>query len=777
MILILIFIIIFVIQEDIDYMIHHKCMALITLSALLLGTPVHLTAQPEPQKETVPFDTIELDDYSVIGSSEGTYALPGSGQYLGAVELERLQVDDINRALRGIPGVYLREEDGYGLFPNISLRGVDTSRSAKLTLSEDGVLSAPAPYSAPAAYYAPTMGRMAAVEILKGSSQIQHGPHTTGGVINYQSTRIPDTNRGYLKMVYGSNQDRLLHAWVGRNITAKSGQTGILLEIFDRRTDGFKTIDGASDFSGMNQTGFHRTDYTAKLSWQPTWEKPHLFEIKVGYTDLDANETYLGLSTEDFRKNPVRRYAASRYDNIKSNHTRTYLRHQVALSPSLKLTSTAYYNKFHRNWFKLHDLRNPTRQISSALFNQDPAYAILTGQAAGSLRVRANNRDYYLAGWQTDGETTFTTGNTEHLLNFGVRIHKDRVRRRQWHVLFEQDDGGSVIDSTRSPDGSDGNRRQQTNAYAFYIKDEIRKGPWSFIPGLRYEHLDLEYTDFSTDGRNLPLITEKGGMDVLALGLGVTYALSYRHMLFSGYHRGFATPGPRAHLREGISEETANSFEAGFRLLGENEFYLEVVLFHSRFNDLIVVDNLGGTGSGKTENAGEVVSQGAEISLRADLSDRLTLPFKMPWTVALTFTDSTLAGDGATTDANSLFAGGKNGNRTPYIPKFQANLTAGLEFDRLRCFLNLTYTGATFTSASNSNTEINPLTGLADARFGLTDSYTVADIRVFYKVAENVEIFGKIDNLFDRKYIASRHPYGPRPGAPRLAGIGLIMRF
>ena len=758
-------------------MIQCKSIVLMTLSVLLFGIRGHLTAQPEPHKETVLFGTIELKDYAVIGSSEGSYALPGSGQYLGTLELERLQGDDINRVLRGVPGVYVREEDGYGLFPNISLRGVDTSRSSKLTLSEDGILSAPAPYSAPAAYYTPTMGRMDAVEVLKGSSQIQHGPHTTGGVINFRSTPIPDTNRGYLKIAYGSNQDRLLHAWVGRNTRSKSGQTGILLEIFDRQTDGFKTIDGSTGFPGSDVTGFHRTDYTAKLSWRPSWEKSHLFEIKVGYTDLDANETYLGLSTEDFRKNSVRRYTTSRYDNIKSNHTRTYFRHQVALSPGLKLTSTAYYNKFQRNWFKLHDLRNPTRQISSALFNQDPAYAILTGQAAGSLRVRANNRDYYLAGWQTDGETTFTTGNTEHLLNFGVRIHKDRVRRRQWHVLFEQDDGGSVIDSTRSPDGSDGNRRQQTNAYAFYIKDEIRKGPWSFIPGLRYEHLDLEYTDFSTDGRNLPLITEKGGMDVLALGLGVTYALSYRHMLFSGYHRGFATPGPRAHLREGISEETANSFEAGFRLLGENEFYLEVVLFHSRFNDLIVVDNLGGTGSGKTENAGEVVSQGAEISLRADLSDRLTLPFKMPWTVALTFTDSTLAGDGATTDANSLFAGGKNGNRTPYIPKFQANLTAGLEFDRLRCFLNLTYTGATFTSASNSNTEINPLTGLADARFGLTDSYTVADIRVFYKVAENVEIFGKIDNLFDRKYIASRHPYGPRPGAPRLAGIGLIMRF
>lgn len=57
-------------------------------------------------------------------------------------------------------------------------------------------LAAPAPYSAPAAYYFPNVARMEAVEVLKGSSQVQYGPFTTGGAINLVSTPIPNNLSG-----------------------------------------------------------------------------------------------------------------------------------------------------------------------------------------------------------------------------------------------------------------------------------------------------------------------------------------------------------------------------------------------------------------------------------------------------------------------------------------------------------------------------------------------------------------------------------------------------
>ncbi len=85
-------------------------------------------------------------------------------------------------------------------------------------------------------------------------------------------------------------------------------------------------------------------------------------QVRYGQTDLDADETYLGLNDSDFDQDPNRRYSSTRFDNIEARQQRYALRHLIAINDQVDLATTLYYNQFSRNWFKLHNIRNAAGQ-------------------------------------------------------------------------------------------------------------------------------------------------------------------------------------------------------------------------------------------------------------------------------------------------------------------------------------------------------------------------------------------------------------------------------
>ena len=179
----------------------------------------------------------EVGGIALAGGASDASEIPGSMQRLSSKTLRKMSYADPIRTLHALAGVNVVAEDGFGLRPNVGMRGSGTERSSRITLMEDGVLMAPAPYAAPSAYYFPTIARMEGVEVRKGGSQIAFGPQTAGGALNLVSSAIPDQEiAGRVRFESGSFQNQQMHAVVG----GTQGQWGYNLEFMQLSSDGFK---------------------------------------------------------------------------------------------------------------------------------------------------------------------------------------------------------------------------------------------------------------------------------------------------------------------------------------------------------------------------------------------------------------------------------------------------------------------------------------------------------------------------------------------------------
>ena len=319
--------------------------------SLLLIFSLSLKAQNQPTIENdsiFPLDEVIIKGNTILGNKFVAKNRTGAAYYLSSEELGQFDYADINRALNKIPGINVFEEDGFGLRPNISIRGTSPERSAKIAIMEDGVLISPAPYSASSAYYFPSVARMQAIEVLKGSSQIQYGPYTTGGALNFVSTEIPESFGGKVAANYGSFQAGQLHANIGDTVKT----FGYLVEYLNVNSNGFKSLA-----NNLN-TGFDINEITSKIRYNtPNHHKrKQSFQFKFHYYDEVSNETYLGLTASDFEKTPYVRYQASAKDKMTAEHMQYVFTHEINFSEQFKVSSNVYLNGFKKNWYKLDDV-------------------------------------------------------------------------------------------------------------------------------------------------------------------------------------------------------------------------------------------------------------------------------------------------------------------------------------------------------------------------------------------------------------------------------------
>ena len=715
-----------------------------------------------------------IDSIVVTGTKADTLDIGGSVQHLDTADLEVFSYNDVNRILRQVPGVYIQEEDGFGLRPNIGIRGSGTDRSARIAVMEDGILIAPAPYSAPAAYYFPRVARISGVEVAKGPAAIKYGPMTVGGALNLFSTPIPEVDAGKLagkvELLAGNHDGQRAHGWAGGWAPLGGGlEIGALAEGLYEHSGGFKKIDIGGD------TGFEITDWTVKLGLRST-DGRHALEFKYQNYDETSNETYLGLTLSDFAASPYRRYNGSQVDVMNAKHKTYQFSHRFEISPKVSLTTVAYRTDTARAWYKLNDVRNTANtgwvSISSVLENPDAnplQMADLIGAdgftgRAGALRVRNNNRVYQTTGIQSVLTTGFNTGGIMHTLELSARYHEDDEDRLQQDDRYQMVDGRMVLTSAGAP-GSQDNRIGDAKAWAFFIRDTIEAGPLTLVPGLRYETIDLRQTRWATTDpdRSGPATVAKSSVDVFIPGVSATWRVADAVRIIAGAHRGFASPAPGST----VDPETSWNYEAGVKL-GTNGWHADLIGFFNDYSNLVgtcTASTGGNCTIGDQFAGGKVDVKGIELSAGRTLGSIAADAFEVPVSFAYTYTDAKFK--------TSFISGYEPwgtvtaGDHLPYIPIHQMTVNAGLVTKAARLNATLNWVGKARATAGQG-----PI--LATDRI---DDRVLVDLSAEIDLHRNVSLFGSVQNLFDVTYNAGFSPAGARPGAPRLALGGIRARF
>ncbi len=721
-------------------------------------------SQQDSIKTTSPvrLNEVVLEAKVIFGSKFEARNRTGSSYFISPAEIKRFGYTDVNRTLRVVPGVNVYEEDGFGLRPNISLRGTSPERSSKITLMEDGVLIAPAPYSAPAAYYFPTIARMQSVEVLKGSSQVQFGPYTTGGAINMISTEVPDKFGAFLTASYGSFQSGQLHAQFGDS----RKNFGYAIEYLNYNSNGFKDLDNNGD------TGFDKNDLVAKFKVNNNPEAPikQALEFKFQYSDENSDETYLGLTQDDFAVTPFRRYASSQVDEMDTEHTQFMLTHTIDFSRYFRITTVGYRNNFKRNWYKLdyvtlNDQREGIADIleSPEIFSE--YYQVVSGTAnsgADALTVKNNNREYYSTGIQTKLDLHWTGERTFHDVEVGLRYHFDEEDRFQWVDDYSMNNGLMTLTTAGIP-GTDANRISDARAFAAFGLYKFKYDNLTITPGIRYENIVLSRDNFGSndvDRTGVDLSQRENKVDIFIPGIGFNYNFE-NISVFGGVHKGFSPPSNQ----EGQEPEESINYELGTRFK-RGAFSGEIVGFFNDFSNLLGSDlaATGGTGSLDQFNAGEVNVAGLEVLLRYDLlseNDKFGLPLIM----AYTFTDTEFQNSFGSED--DLWGEVSAGDELPYLSKHQWNATMGLEHSDFELNFNARYNGAFRTQAGS---------GPIPSNEKVSSNFTL-DFAGKYHFNQNISLSANIINLLDQTYAVARVPAGLRPGHPFGIYAGIVLTY
>lgn len=676
---------------------------------------------------------IQFPDVEIIGTAPNALQkIPGSGAIIPSNILLNTHPISTNEVLRKVPGIYVRDEEGFGIRPNIGIRGLFPTRSTKVLLLEDGIPFSQAPYGDPASYYHPPIHRFNRIEVLKGSGQILFGPQTIGGVINYITPQPPATPSGSIKLMSGNRNYLFGQVSYG----GRWGNAGFLTD-FSRKQGSLARENSSTTIQDLN----------AKLTLNLNTHSS--LSLKLNVYDEQSNVTYAGITQVEYEENPYQNQF--RDDWFSFRRFGSHLIFDHAIDDGMILFTTNVYGYFiNRDWW---------RQGNNGGTNStNPGNAPGVRTVLNPTRNDGRNREYSVWGIDPRVRVTHYLFGFQNEADFGVRAHFETQDRKQI-------EGDSP--TARSGVIREDNERK-TRAYSAFLQNRFFfSEQWILSAGIRLERIIHERTN------NLLGVSGTAWLTEFIPGFGLTYNPSPDVTVFAGVHRGFAPPRVEDVISNtdgssiDLDAEKSWSYELGTRAKILSVMNIDVTLFRMDFENQIIPSSLAGGSGTILTNAGRTLHQGVEVKSAVAIPlSRTEFTFDAAYTYlpVAKYRGQRLSVIEPNVNVTN--------NRLTYAPEH--SLTLGMGYSHpfgVDLRVEAVHIGEQFSDDLNT---VNPT---PNGRQGIIPRYTVWNFSTNYVIRPlALTAFTTVKNLFNKTYIVDRSR-GILPGTPRMIQFGIGWNF
>lgn len=730
---------------------------------------------------------------TIIGDRQGILNMEGSAAVVDSEELYTSHVFTTNEALRKVPGIFVRDEEGFGMRPNIGIRGLNPTRSTKTLLLEDGLFLSYAPYGDNASYFHPPMDKFSSVEVFKGTDMLRFGPQTIAGTINYVTPTPPREPAGFIAGTVG-NRDYYNGQF---NYGGWIGNFGGMVDYIHKEGQGAR-----------DNTHHQIDDVTVKGVAQISPDSALI--AKFNYFTEDSQVTYSGLTDAEVRNFGIY-YNPFKNDEFNTERIGLSLTHNWDLNDAVSVATSVYHTTFDREWYRQSSTTTDTQcQTTNGIAPVNFAPERAAGNRVDPDTCNQNQgrlRYYDTTGvqqnWSFENQISDATRN---LFQAGWRYHVENQERFQINSFSPTARPGPG-DANRFPGSGNAtadnpirlveDNERDTTAFSLWAANTFEYQQFSITPIARFESIDNRRTN------NLPIggcgtvsnpvpCTGSDEINEFIPGLAVAYDVNDKVKLFAGIHEGFAPPRVEDAIGNSggsveVDAESSINLEVGFK----SEAILGVVVdgtyFRNDFSNLIAVGSIAGGNVPLAQ--GEALFEGFELYTRVDSGKLMRTDWSVYGSIAWTYLWTAEQSTAFLRVDNGLpVAPGTAGNRQPYAPEHLVTARIGYQQKNFDINLEMVYVGDQFADFQNFNSpadasgitinsDANAVNGADSGIFGKIDAQTIFNFATTYTYEPtNTDIYFTIKNLFDDEYIVDR-TRGILPGAPRLFQVGIKQDF